>query len=47
MAAAKGKALASNVYVGGDLYEAGSTPSKEIADQITNPNAWTESASED
>jgi hypothetical protein len=32
--------LASNVWVGGELYEAGSAPPKEVADQITNPKAW-------
>ena len=32
--------LASNVWVGGTLYEAGSTPPKEVADQISNPKAW-------
>jgi hypothetical protein len=32
--------LARNVWVGGRFYEAGSTPPKEDADQITNPKAW-------
>lgn len=43
MAAAKGRELAANVYVGGDFYAAGSTPPKEVADQIDNPKAWGES----
>lgn len=37
-----GKKLARNVYVGGNVYAAGSTPPKEIADQITNEKAWAE-----
>lgn len=37
-----GKKLYANVYVGDKMYEAGSTPSKDIADQITNEKAWTE-----
>lgn len=32
--------LAANVYVGDTLYPAGSTPPKDIAEQITNPKAW-------
>lgn len=32
--------LAANVWVGGQLFEAGSSPEKEIAEQITNPKAW-------
>lgn len=37
-----GKSLKSNVWVGDPavLFLAGSTPPKEYADQITNPNAW-------
>lgn len=38
--------LAANVYVGEDLYRAGTSPAKEIADQITNPKAWAGGASE-
>lgn len=34
------KQLAVNVQVDGVLYEAGSTPPKDIADQIDNPKAW-------
>lgn len=34
--------LAANVYVGETLYRAGTSPEKEIADQITNPKAWGE-----
>lgn len=37
-----GKQLKRNVMVGGVLYAAGSTPDKEIADQISNPNAFEE-----
>lgn len=37
--------LAANVYVGGVLHAAGSSPDKDVADQITNPKAWGESAS--
>jgi hypothetical protein len=36
----KSKTLARNVIVGGTLYAAGDTPPKDVADQITNPNAW-------
>lgn len=36
------KTLTQNVNLDGVLYEAGSTPDKEIADQITNPKAWAE-----
>lgn len=32
--------LAKNVYVGETLYRAGSTPPKDVAEQITNPAAW-------
>lgn len=32
--------LAANVYVGETLYKAGTSPEKDIADQITNPKAW-------
>lgn len=32
--------LTKNVYVGETLYRAGSTPPKDIAEQITNPKAW-------
>ena len=46
MAAAR-KKLAANVYVGSVLYEAGSSPEKEIAEQITNPKAWGESPESD
>lgn len=42
-----GRKLKANVWVAGDLYEAGSTPSKEIADQISNPKAWDESEKSD
>lgn len=35
-----GKKLYANVYVGGELQKAGSTPSKEVADQITNEGVW-------
>lgn len=41
------KQLAANVYVDGELHEAGSTPPKEIADRITNPRAWGEDADDD
>lgn len=34
------KKLAANVTVGRETYPAGSTPPKEIADQIDNPKAW-------
>lgn len=37
---AAGKKLAANVWVGGQLFMAGSSPDKEFADQITNPRAW-------
>lgn len=37
-----GRKLAANVHVGGRFFEAGSTPEKEFADQITNPKAWGE-----
>lgn len=36
--------LAANVYVDGVLYEAGSTPPKDVAEKITNPKAWGESS---
>jgi hypothetical protein len=32
--------LAANVWVNGDLYLAGSSPEKAVADQISNPKAW-------
>jgi len=32
--------LAQNVNFYGVLYSAGSTPPKDVADRITNPNAW-------
>lgn len=32
--------LAKNVWVDGVLHEAGSSPSKDVADRITNPKAW-------
>lgn len=32
--------LTKNVNFYGDLYLAGSTPPKDVADRITNPNAW-------
>lgn len=41
-----GKSLAVNVTVGGETFLAGSTPPKEIADQITNPKAWDSAAAE-
>ena len=34
--------LAKNVHIRNEVYEAGTTPPKEIADQITNPKAWGE-----
>lgn len=34
--------LKANVWVGGKLYAADSTPPKDVADQITNPAAWGE-----
>lgn len=39
---AAGRKLAANVWVGDPVqfFAAGSTPPKEYADQITNPNAW-------
>ena len=43
MAAAKKvapKVLVANVQVGNELFLAGSTTPKDIADQITNPNCW-------
>lgn len=42
------RTLAANVYVGETLYRAGTSPEKEIAEQITNPKAWgeTEDAAE-
>lgn len=39
--------LAANVYVGETLYRAGTSPEKEIADQITNPKAWGEGVADD
>lgn len=36
------RVLAHNVWVGETLCLAGSTPPKEIAEQITNPKAWGE-----
>ncbi len=36
------KALVANVSVGGVTYLAGSTPPREVADQIDNPKAWGE-----
>lgn len=36
------RTLARNVHVDGEYFEAGSTPEKKYADQITNPNAWGE-----
>lgn len=36
----KGKTLKGNVFIDGTLYAAGSTPPKEIAEQIDNPKAW-------
>jgi hypothetical protein len=41
------KKLAMNVYVNGTAYEAGSTPPKDVADQITNPKAWGADESDD
>jgi hypothetical protein len=35
-----GRKLATTVHVGGQVFEAGSTPPKEFADLITNPKAW-------
>lgn len=35
-----GRKLTSNVWVNGTLHLAGSSPEKDVADQITNPNAW-------
>lgn len=37
-----GRKLAANVWVGGVFYASGSTPEKDVADQITNPKAWHE-----
>lgn len=37
------KELTANVYIDGVLYEAGTTPPKEVADQISNPKVWAES----
>lgn len=34
--------LSSTVIVNGVAYARGSTPPKEVADQITNPAAWEE-----
>lgn len=45
--AAKRKELAANVYVGGVLYPAGSIPPEDVAEQIDNPKAWGEPASDD
>lgn len=42
-----GKQLAANVNLDGVLYEAGSTPPADIAEQITNPKAWGDSDSGD
>lgn len=43
------KVLASNVWVGDPavLFMAGSTPPKEYADLITNPNAWADGEADD
>lgn len=45
--AARGRKLAANVYVDGQLHEAGSTPPKEVADRIDNPKAWGDDESSD
>jgi polyphosphate kinase 2 (PPK2 family) len=37
-----GRKLATNVWVAGRFFAAGSTPDKEYAEQITNPKAWGE-----
>ncbi|HEY1176481.1 MAG TPA: hypothetical protein VGF17_10010 [Phytomonospora sp.] len=37
------KSLTANVYVDGVLYEAGSTPPANVAEQITNEKAWDDS----
>jgi len=42
-----GRKLARNVYVDGVLHLAGSTPEKDVAEQISNPKAWGDTASED
>lgn len=39
-----GRKLTSNVWVDGTLHLAGSSPEKAVADQITNPNAWSAEA---
>ena len=36
--------LAANVWVGEEFFAAGSTPPKDVAEQITNPKAWGDSA---
>lgn len=40
------RSLAANVWVDGVLYPVGSTPPKDVADQITNPAAWGETNDE-
>jgi len=35
-----GRKLAANVWLDGKFHAAGSTPDKDVADRITNPNAW-------
>lgn len=42
-----GKQLAQNVNLDGVLYQAGTTPPKDIAEQITNPKAWGSDESDD
>lgn len=41
------KKLTANVHVAGRYFEAGTTPPKEFADQITNPAAWAAADSSD
>ena len=41
------KKLAANVYVNGDFHAAGTSPDKDVADQITNPRAWDAEEPED
>lgn len=42
-----GRKLAKNVWVGETYYPAGSEPPKDAAEQITNPAAWGDNASDD
>lgn len=38
--------LAANVWVDGVLHKAGTSPDKSVADRITNPAAWGDSAAD-